>query len=127
MAVYENMVAPYKGILHWVDTPAGGESKKGNAWKSVTFTIKYIDYKMSEQYIVFKLMGVEAVDRLLSVPLGTEVRVTWRPGGSRFKRADGSLCWFAQNIATSVIRTNGRSEEPAAQVEPEPVNDDFPL
>ena len=122
--MYENMVAPFRGILEWVDTPAGGVSKKGNDWKSVVFTLKYIDNNMSEKYIVFKLMGVEAVDRLLSVPLGTELRVTWRPGGSRFKRADGSLCWFAQNIAVSVTRTNGRNEAPTMPDAPAQESDD---
>lgn len=128
MAGYENMVAPYRGILVWVDEPKEGTSQKGKPWKSVFFTIKYLDDKMSEQYMVFKLIGVKPADRLLSIPLGAEIRVIWRPGCSRFKREDGSLCWFSQNIAKIVTqKKSSKIVMPSDIVEDEePLDDEIP-
>jgi len=74
-----NAVAPWEGRLFWVGTPNGGRNRNGEEWKSVDFGLVYQDHQMQEQRIVFNIFGVEKVDRLMNIPLGTEIRVTWTP------------------------------------------------
>ena len=74
-----NAVAPWEGQLVWVGTPNGGVSQNGQEWKSVEFTLKYHDMRLQEKHIVFSAFGSDIVNRILSTPLGTNVRVTWSP------------------------------------------------
>ena len=74
-----NAVAPWEGQLIWVGTPNGGVSQNGQEWKSVEFTLKYQDMRLQEKHIVFSAFGLDIVNRILSTPLGTNVRVTWSP------------------------------------------------
>lgn len=97
------MQAPYEGKLDWVDVPRGGVSQNtGNEWKSVDFALKYIDHQMQEQIIVFTASGVERVNRLTSLPLGTAIRVTWRPGGRKYTNQSGETKYFAQIEALGI-------------------------
>ena len=89
------MVAPYQGLLHWVDQPRSGVTQStGNPWKSVQFVLKYLNHQMKEEFIVFDMQGVENVDRLLSLPLGTEIRVSWRPQARKWDDQQGQTKWF---------------------------------
>lgn len=74
-----NAVAPWEGQLVWVGTPNGGVSQNGQEWRSVEFTLKYQDMRLQEKHIVFSAFGTDIVNRILSTPLGTNVRVTWSP------------------------------------------------
>ena len=75
-----NAIAPWEGMLVWVGTPNGGFSQQtGQEWKSVDFALKYIDMRLQENHIVFSAFGIEKVNRILSTPLGTLLRVTFQP------------------------------------------------
>lgn len=75
-----NAVAPWEGQLVWVGTPNGGFSQQsGQEWKSVEFALKYTDMRLQEKNIVFSAFGLDITNRILSIPLGSTVRVTWSP------------------------------------------------
>lgn len=106
---YINMVAPYQGVLVWVGNPKEGTSQSGNEWKSVNFTIKYLDSQMREQHITFTLAGAEKVNRLLALQMGSEIKVFWRPVSNRYVDREGVEQWFPQLSAFSI--TSLRKEE----------------
>lgn len=99
-----NAVAPWEGALVWVGTPNGGFSQSGQEWKSVDFTLKYQDHQMQERFITFSVFGLDKVNKLLSTPIGTVIRVTWVPETREARQQDGSVKWWpklsALNIAT---------------------------
>ena len=72
-----NAVAPWEGALEWVGEPNEGKTQAGKEWKSVDFTLKYTDGQMNEKFITFSAFGVERVDKLLSLPIGTMLKVVW--------------------------------------------------
>ena len=75
-----NAVAPWEGQLIWVGTPNGGFSQQtGQEWKSVEFALKYTDMRLQEKNIVFSAFGLDITNRILSIPLGSTVRVSWSP------------------------------------------------
>ena len=74
-----NAVAPWEGVLEWVGEPNEGKTQAGKEWKSVDFTLKYTDSQMNEKFITFSAFGVERVDKLLSLPIGTMLKVVWWP------------------------------------------------
>ena len=78
-----NAVAPWEGELVWKGEVVKGESRNGNEWKSVEFTLKYQDSKMDEKYITFSLFGKEQVEYLMLIELGTKLRVTWWPESNK--------------------------------------------
>lgn len=97
------MIAPYQGLLEWVGQPASGMSQStGTAWKNVQFTLKYLDSQMQEQFITFALSGAERVDQLLAIPLGTEIRVAWKPATRRWVDQQGQVKWFPSFDAFAV-------------------------
>lgn len=108
---YINMVAPYQGVLEWVGRPKGGTSQSGNEWKSVNFTIKYLDSQMREQHVTFTLTGAEKVDRLLALPMGSEIKVLWRPTSNKYTDGNGVEQWFPQLSAFSVASLRKAVEE----------------
>lgn len=110
-----NMVAPYQGLLYWVGQPASGVSQNsGETWKSLDFTIKYLDSQMREQFIVFSAFGTEIVDRILATPLGTEVRVSWRPSSRSWTDQQNQTRWFPQFSAFGfVLVPNEQAQAPA--------------
>ena len=74
-----NKVAPWEGELVWVDNPRTGKTKKGSDWKSVDFTLKFKDDQSNERHITFNTFGLERVNKVLSAPLGSKLRVAWKP------------------------------------------------
>lgn len=74
----ENAVAPWVGALEWVGEPNEGQGQNGQ-WKSVDFALKYTDHQMNEKSIAFSAFGVDLVDKLLSLPIGTMLKVVWWP------------------------------------------------
>ena len=74
-----NKVSPWEGELVWVDNPRSGKTKKGTDWKSVDFTLKFKDDQGNERHITFNTCGLERVDKVLSAPLGSKLRVAWKP------------------------------------------------
>lgn len=79
-----NSVSPWEGTIAWVDNPRTGKSKKGAEWKSVDFAVKYTDAQNQERHIVFNAFGAEKVDKILSAPIGTTVRVAWFPNSREY-------------------------------------------
>ena len=79
-----NKVAPWEGKLVWVDNPRSGVSKKGTEWKSVDFTLKYKDDQNNVRHITFNTFGAERVDKILSAPIGTKLRVAWKPDSREY-------------------------------------------
>lgn len=94
-----NAVSPFQGLLVWVGKPREGTSQAtGKPWKSVEFTIKFIDSQMQEQHMNFSLTGAENVNKLLDTPLNTEIIVTWRPSARQYMNPQtGDISWFPQN------------------------------
>lgn len=81
-----NAVSPFEGKLHWVGQVTSGQSQStGNPWKRVDFTIAYVDAQLQNRYVTFSLSGVDKVDRLLQIPIGSTIRVTWRPSGNEYQ------------------------------------------
>lgn len=109
-----NAVAPWEGQLIWVGTPNGGFSQQtGQEWKSVEFALKYTDMRLQEKQIVFSAFGLELTNRILSIPLGTTVRVTWSPEARPVQQQDGSVKWYGKLSAFGV--TAQQSAQPAPQ------------
>ena len=93
-----NAVAPWEGTLEWVGEPNSGKTRTGNEWKSVNFALKYQDHQMNEKFIVFEAFGVDRVDKLLSLPKGTPLKVGWWPEANQSR--DGR--YFPKNSAISI-------------------------
>ena len=74
-----NKVSPWEGKLVWVDNPRSGMSKKGTEWKSVDFTLKYKDEQNNDRHITFNTFGLDRVEKILSAPSGSMIRVAWKP------------------------------------------------
>ena len=120
-----NAVAPWEGQLIWVGTPNGGFSQtSGQEWKSVEFAVKYTDMRLQEKHIVFSAFGLEIVNRILSIPIGTTVRVTWSPEARSAQQQDGSVKWYGKLSAfgvTAVQQTAAQpTTQPAQQYAPQP-------
>lgn len=112
------MVSPFHGVLEWVGKPKRGTSQSGNEWKSVNFTLKYLDSQMREQYITFTLSGPDKVDRFLSLQMGTEIKVSWRPISTKYTDKEGMEQWFPQLSAFNVVPLrNGELEDLPEAVE----------
>jgi len=110
-----NSVSPWEGELEWVADPRSGKSKKGNDWKSVDFVLKYKDPQGNEGHILFNVFGAEKVDKILSSPIGTMVKVMWRPDAHEYNGK-----WFGKLDAYDVtISEGGRPQT----TEPEPPED----
>jgi len=74
-----NAVAPWEGTLEWIGEVREGNTKIGNPYKSVEFAVKYRDSQMEDRVMVFSMFDVDKVNTLLSLPIGTEIKVHWRP------------------------------------------------
>lgn len=103
-----NAVAPWEGALEWVGEPNEGKTQAGKDWKSVDFTLKYTDSQMNEKFITFSAFGVDRVDKLLSLPIGTMLKVVWWPE-SNVARSTGK--WYPK---LSVISIGLATPEPKA-------------
>lgn len=100
-----NAVAPWVGELDWVGEPNSGKTQNGKEWKSVDFTLKYQDSQMNEKFIVFSAFGVDKVDKLLSLPAGTTLKVAWWPEAN-FARNNGK--WYPKLSAISINVVTGQ-------------------
>ena len=87
-----NAIAPWEGKLIWVGTPSGGQSQNGEEWKAVEFALSYTDGKLQERNICLNAFGVDRVNKLLSTPLGTMLRVTFQPTAREYNGK-----WFGKN------------------------------
>jgi len=125
-----NMIAPYQGLLEWVGQPASGMSQQtGNAWKNVPFTLKYLDHQMQEQFITFNLSGPERVDQFLTIPLGTEIRVAWKPATRKYVDPQGQVKWFPsyEAFTVKVIPPEEQTRQlPQQQAQPAPAAPQYP-
>ena len=105
-----NAIAPWEGKIAWVGTPSGGVSQQtGEEWKSVEFVLAYTDSKLQERHIHLSAFGVDKVNRILSVPLGTMVRVTFSPTAREYNGK-----WYGKN------EVYGITIQPQAQAQPQP-------
>ena len=87
-----NAIAPWEGKLVWVGTPNGGFSQNGEEWKSVEFVLSYTDGKLQERNIYLNAFGTEKVNRLVSTPVGTMLRVTFQPTAREYNGK-----WYGKN------------------------------
>ena len=98
-----NVVAPFRGVIEWKGQPSQGVSQQtGNPWANVDFVLKYIGQNMREELILFTLSGPERVNALMATPIGTEVKVWWRPGARPWTDQMGQVKYFGQNAAYAV-------------------------
>lgn len=110
-----NKVYPYEGALIWVSAPRSGvSSSTGEMWKSASFAIKFLDDKQGEQTLAFSVFGVEKVDKLLSIPLGTILHVSWRPTSRQFTNRNNETDYFSQ-LSVYGIATKEEADAAAAQ------------
>lgn len=125
------MIAPYRGILVWVGKPNAGTSLQGTDFKVVQFAIKYLDWQMKEQYMVFTISGTQRVDRFLKIPINTEITVCWKPHARKWVDPNGEIKWFATfaAFAVKVVSKNDRSPyfKENEGVQEELPTDDIPL
>ena len=87
-----NAIAPWEGRLVWVGTPNGGFSQNGEEWKSVEFVLAYTDGKMQERHIHLNAFGLDKVNKILSVQLGTTIRVVFQPSARQYNDK-----WYGKN------------------------------
>lgn len=116
-----NAIAPWEGKLVWVGTPNGGQSQNGEEWKSVEFVLAYTDGKLQERNICLNAFGVDRVNRILSTPLGTVLRVTFSPTAREYNGK-----WYGRNEVFGITTVNQQAAQPqqsyqAAPPAPAPV------
>jgi hypothetical protein len=111
-----NAIAPFEGKLIWVGTPNGGNTQSGEEWKSVEFVISYTDGKLQERNICLNAFGVDRVNRILSTPLGTTLRVTFQPTARQYNEK-----WYGKNevFGITVIQPQAQPQQPAPQYPPQ--------
>jgi len=111
-----NAIAPWEGKLTWVGTPNGGMSQNGEEWKSVDFVLTYTDGKLQERNICLNAFGVDRVNRILSTPLGTMLRVTFQPTARQYNEK-----WYGKNevFGITVIQPQAQPQQPAPQYPPQ--------
>lgn len=109
-----NAIAPWEGKLIWVGTPNGGYNQNNEEWKSVEFALTYTDGKLQERHILFSAFGVDKVNRILSSPIGTQMRVTFSPTAREYNGK-----WYGKNdvFGISVIQPQAPQ---APQYAPQP-------
>ena len=110
-----NAIAPWEGKLVWVGTPNGGFSQNGEEWKSVDFVLSYTDGKLQERNICLNAFGTEKVNRLLSTPLGTLLRVTFQPTARQYNDK-----WFGKNEVFGITLIQQQATQaPVQQAHPQ--------
>lgn len=110
-----NAVAPFEGRLHWVGDVREGESQTtGNPWKQANFVLQYTNHQMQEAFIAFSVSGVDRVNKLLSLPLGTLIKVSFFPSAKSYVDQEGKTRWFGSNDAFAINPVQGVAVQPAA-------------
>ena len=106
-----NSVSPWEGRLEWVGDPRTGTSRNGNEWKSVDFVLKYADPQGNEGHILFSTFGAEKVDKVLSAPIDTAMKVMWKPSAREFNGK-----WFGKFDAYDIsVLEDEKKAEPVQQ------------
>lgn len=116
-----NAIAPWEGKLVWVGTPNGGFSQNGEEWKSVDFVLSYTDGKLQERNICLNAFGTEKVNRLLSTPLGTLLRVTFQPTARQYNDK-----WFGKNEVFGISVIQPQAQPPVQQAPQYPPQPTYP-
>ena len=110
-----NAVAPFEGRLHWVgDVREGVSQSTGNEWKQASFVLAYTNHQMQEAFIAFSASGVDRVNKLLSLPLGTQIKVSFIPSARSYTDQEGKVKWFGSNDAIAINPVQGVAVQPAA-------------
>lgn len=94
-----NAVSPWEGVLHWVGQPKEGSTRTGGEWKSVEFVLKYEDRNMNEKFMLFSAFGLGLVEKLLSFPTGTALKVVWFPESTYYEKTER---WYMKNSVISI-------------------------
>lgn len=105
-----NAIAPWEGKLTWVGTPNGGFTQNGEEWKSVDFVLTYIDGKMQERKIFLSAFGLDKVNKIFSVPLGTTIRVVFQPTAREYNEK-----WFGKNEVFGITIPQAQAQQPVQQ------------
>ncbi len=105
-----NAIAPWEGKLIWVGTPNGGFNQNGEEWKSVEFAISYTDGKLQERQILFSAFGIEKVNRITNMPLGTILRVTFQPTARQYNDK-----WYGKNEVFGISVVQPQAQPPVQQ------------
>jgi hypothetical protein len=122
-----NSVSPFEGALVWVGTPYCGTSQTtGQPWKVVDFVINYTDHKMQEQHMVLTASGVERVDKLLSTPLGTILRVDFTINARKSDYNGQEKWWGSLTVFRITPVTPQAQSAPQAQPQPQPSFQQYP-
>lgn len=109
-----NAIAPWEGKLTWVGTPNGGQSQNGEEWKSVEFVLTYTDSKLQERHIHLNAFGVDRVNKILSCPIGTQLRVTFQPTAREYNGK-----WYGKNEVFGITFPQPQVQTQAAQTAPQ--------
>lgn len=110
-----NAVAPFEGRLHWVgDVREGVSQSTGNEWKQASFVLAYTNHQMQEAFIAFSASGVDRVNKLLSLPIGTQIKVSFIPSARSYTDQEGKVKWFGSNDAIAINPVQGVAVQPAA-------------
>lgn len=108
-----NSISPFEGALVWIGQPSSGTSQStGLPWKVVDFVIKYIDRNMQEQNMLLTASGVERVDKLLAIPLGTILRVNFQISARKSEYNGQEKWWGSLNVMSITPVIN---QQPAQQ------------
>ena len=109
-----NAIAPWEGRLTWVGTPNGGQSQNGEEWKSVEFVLAYTDSKLQERHIHLNAFGADRVNKILSCPIGTTLRVTFQPTAREYNGK-----WYGKNEVFGITFPQPQ-QQTQAQPAPQP-------
>lgn len=110
-----NSISPFEGALVWVGTPSGGTSQTtGQPWKVVDFVIKYTNHQMQEQYMLLNASGVDRVDKLLTIPLGTILRVDFSIN-ARKSDYNGQERWWGSLTVFRITPVTPEAQQVPAQ------------
>ena len=115
-----NSISPFEGSLVWVGQPSQGTSQStGQPWKVVDFVLKYTDHRMQEQYMVLTASGVERVDKLIALPIGTNLRVDFQIT-ARKSEYNGQEKWWGSLAVfriTPVVMQQAQQSQPQQPVQ----------
>lgn len=103
-----NAVAPWEGELIW-----RGEVNEYNNWKSIDFTLKYTNSKMEEEHITFNAFGEDMVNKVLSFPEGTMLKVVWWPKSNEAKSTGK---WYPKLQAYSIGLANTEAKSAGTKI-----------
>ena len=106
-----NAIAPWEGKLVWVGTPNGGFTQNGEEWKSVEFVLAYTDGKLQERHIHLNAFGVDKTNRLMNMPLGTMLRVTFSPTAREYNGK-----WYGKNevFGITTVQPQAAPQQPVS-------------